>query len=158
MYTISSFIIHHLEKKETPLDINNFQWGQWDHSIFEFINAHCKIVPFFSSQGQVLWLKTMTTASQQTQKVGLATDSLSLYFVMAECVCVREWERLCSLYLCVFLNPFKTLISSYDGQKALKGDKDGVMNGCCPQEGCLFSRLSLMRSQTRHWITGHRAI
>lgn len=100
----------------------------------------------------------MATASQKTQKVVLRTHSLSLYIVVAVCACVSE--KLCSLclYLCVSLNPFKTLISPYNRQKALKGDKDGVMNGCCPQEGCLFSRLPLMRSQKRHWITGHGAI
>lgn len=96
----------------------------------------------------------MAAASQQTHKVVLHTDSLSLYFSIGACVC----ERLCSLCLNLCVFPFKTLISPYDRQKALKGDKDGVMNGCCSQEGCLFSCLLLMRSQTRHWVTGHGAI
>lgn len=97
----------------------------------------------------------MTAALQQTHKIVLHTDSLSLHFNVAACACVRE--RLCSLCLNLCVFPFKTLISPYDRQRALKGDKDGVMNGRCSQEGCLFSRLSLMRSQTRHWVTGHGA-
>lgn len=100
----------------------------------------------------------MASASQKTHKVALRTDSPSLCCVMAERVHVRG--RVCSLclYLCVSFYPFKTLISPRDGQKALKRDKDGMMNDRRPQEGCLFSCLSLMRSQTRLWATGHGAI
>lgn len=111
-------------------------------------------LPFLSSQGQELWIQTMAATSQQTHKVVLCTDSLSLYFIKTACAWMCVWD--CAL--CVCLYPFETLISPYDRQKALKGDKDGVMNGCCPHEGCLFSHLSLIRSQTRHWVTGHEAI
>lgn len=96
----------------------------------------------------------MASASQKTHKVAPRADSPSMCFVYVY-VCEREWS-LC-LHLCVSLYPVKTLIFPHDGQKALKRNKDGKMNDRCPQEGCLFSRLSLMRSQTRLWATGHGA-
>lgn len=96
----------------------------------------------------------MASASQKTHKVAPRGDSPSMCFVYVY-VCEREWS-LC-LHLCVSLYPVKTLILPHDGQKALKRNKDGKMNDRCPQEGCLFSRLSLMRSQTRLWATGHGA-
>ena len=157
--------------EETPQVINNFQCGQWDHPIFQFLNAalqNCSI-PFITRSST---LSTNNGYSLTANSESSAAHRFSLFVLrhgrvcVCERVCVwerereRERERLCSLclYLCVSLNPFKTLISPYDGQKAPKGDKDGVMNGRCSQEGCLFSRLSLMRSQKRHWITGHGAI
>lgn len=157
MCALVSLIIWRKKFKETPQVINKFQRGQWDHPIFAFLSAalqNCSI-PFNTRSST---LRTNNGYSLTENSESSAAHTFSLFVLRHGSVCVCE--KLCSLclYLCVSLNPFKTLISPYNRQKALKEDKDGVMNGCCPQEGCLFSRLPLMRSQKRHWITGHGAI
>lgn len=157
MYKRLGLIIWRNIFKETSQIINNFLRGQCGHPIFEFLHAtlqNCS-TPFITRSST---LSTNNGYSLTANSESSTARRFSLFVLRYGSV--RVSERLCSLclYPCVSLNPFKTLISPYDGQKALKGDKDGVMNGCCPQEGCLFSHLSLLRSNTRHWITGHGAI
>ncbi len=143
---------------KTPQVMNNFQWGQRDHPIFKFLNAALQN-SFISFITRSSTLSTNNGDSLTANSESSAAQRFSLFVLRhgCVCVCVCVWERLCSLclYLCVSLNPFKTLISPYDRQKALK---DGVMNGCCPQEESLFSRRSFMKGQKRRWITGHGAI
>lgn len=139
--------------KATLQVINNFKQEQWEHPIFQA--SKWSTAKLFHSITRSSTFSTNNGYSLTANSESSAAHRFSLYFIMA--LCVRMCVRLCSLCLYLYVSPnlSKTLISPYGRQKALKGDKDGVMNGCCPQGGCLLSRLSLMRSKRRHWITDH---